>query len=82
MPKFNQPDCFLFDKPADWPEWKQKFRFRTATKLDRETPAVQVSSLVYAMGAFDAYFISKRNVIHERAKLHKLARKPRASTDP
>ena len=51
MPKFNPPDCFLFDKPADWPEWKQRFlRFRTATKLDRETPAVQVSSLVYAMG--------------------------------
>ena len=49
--KFNPPDCFLFDKPADWPEWKQRFlRFRTTTKLDRETPAVQVSSLVYAMG--------------------------------
>ena len=51
MPKFNPPVCFLFDKPADWPEWKQRFlRFRTAAKLDRETPAVQVSSLVYAMG--------------------------------
>ena len=51
MPKFNPPDCFLLDKPADWPEWKQRFlRFRTVTKLDRETPAVQVSSLVYAMG--------------------------------
>ena len=51
MPKFNPPECFQFDKPADWSEWKQRFlRFRTATKLDRETPAVQVSSLVYAMG--------------------------------
>ena len=51
MPKFNPPDCVLFDKPGDWPEWKQRFlRFRTATKLDRETPAVQVSSLAYAMG--------------------------------
>ena len=51
MPKFNPPDSFQFDKPADWPEWKQRFlRFRSATKLDRETSTVQVSSLVYAMG--------------------------------
>ena len=51
MPKFNPPDSFQFDKSADWPKWKQCFlRFRTATKLDRETPTVQVSSLVYAMG--------------------------------
>ena len=118
IPKFNPPDSFQFDKPADWPEWKQRFlRFRTATKLDRETPTVQVSSLVYAMGreaekiyssfqlattvpapvpspaagaaaaaaaaavpdadifdlvmkGFDAYFIPKRNVIHEHAKFH------------
>ena len=50
-PKFNQPDSFQFDKPADWPEWKQRFlRFRSATKLDRKTSTVQVSSLVYAMG--------------------------------
>ena len=117
MPKFNPPDSFQFDKPADWPEWKQRFlRFRSATKLDRETSTVQVSSLVYAMGReaekiyssfqlattvpaaaagadaaavaaaaaavpdadnsdlvmkrFDAYFIPKRNVIHERAKFH------------
>ena len=117
MPKFNPPDSFQFDKPADWPEWKQRFlRFRSATKLDRETSTVQVSSLVYAMGReaekiysgfqlattvpapaagadaaavaaaaaavpdadnfdlvmkrFDAYFIPKRNVIHERAQYH------------
>ena len=113
MPKFNPPECFQFDKPADWPKWKQCFlRFRTATKLKWETPAVQVSSLVYTMGReaekiyssfqlpttvpapaagadanaaapvvdadnfdlvmkrFDAYFIPKRNVIHECAKFH------------
>ena len=47
MPKFNPPDSFQFD----WTEWKQRFlRFRSATKLDRETPTVQVSSLVYTMG--------------------------------
>ena len=51
MPKFNPPDSFQFDKPADLPEWKRRFlRFRSATKLDRETSTLQVSSLVYAMG--------------------------------
>ena len=51
MPKFNPPECFQFDKQADWPGWKQRFlRFRTATKLDGETHAVQVSLLVYMMG--------------------------------
>ena len=113
MPNVNPPESFQFDKPADWPEWKQRFlRFRSATKLDRETPTVQVSLLVYAMGRkaekiyssfqlattvqapaaastaaaaaavpdadnfdllmkwFDAYFIPKRNIIHERPKVH------------
>ena len=51
MPKFNPPDSFQFDKPTNCPEWKQRFlRFRTATKLHRETPTVQVSLLGYAMG--------------------------------
>lgn len=51
MPKFAPPTNFSFDKPGEWPEWKQRFvRFRIATKLDKEG-AVQVSSLIYAMGS-------------------------------
>ena len=52
MAKFNPPTNFSFDKPAEWPDWKQRFvRFRTATKPDKEDGAVQVSSLIYAMGS-------------------------------
>ena len=52
MPKFAPPTNFSFDKPEEWPEWKQRFvRFRIATKLDKEEGAVQVSSLIYAMGS-------------------------------
>ena len=52
MAKFNPPTNFSFDKPGEWPDWKQRFvRFRTATKLDKEDGAVQVSSLIYAMGS-------------------------------
>ncbi|KAK9519969.1 hypothetical protein VZT92_022659 [Zoarces viviparus] len=52
MAKFNPPMNFSFDKPGEWPEWKQRFvRFRTATKLDKEDGTVQVSSLIYAMGS-------------------------------
>ncbi|KAK0156229.1 hypothetical protein N1851_000482 [Merluccius polli] len=52
MAKFNPPTNFSFDKPAEWPDWKQRFvRFRSATKLNKEDGAVQVSSLIYAMGS-------------------------------
>ncbi len=51
MAKFNPPDCFPFDRPNEWADWKQRFqRFRSATKLDKEDGEVQVSSLIYAMG--------------------------------
>lgn len=52
MAKFNPPTNFPFDKPSEWPDWKQRFkRFRTVTKLDKEDGAVQVSSLIYSMGS-------------------------------
>ncbi|XP_056014988.1 uncharacterized protein K02A2.6-like [Ostrea edulis] len=51
MPKFNPPESFDFSRPSEWPEWKQRFcRYRTATKLDKEDEAIQISSLIYAMG--------------------------------
>lgn len=52
MAKFNPPANFSFDKPAEWPNWKQRFvRFKTPTKLSNEDGVVQVSSLIYAMGS-------------------------------
>ena len=75
MPKFNPPDSFQFDKPADWPEWKQRFlRFRTATKLDRETPTVQVSSLAYSVGR-------EAEEIYSSSQLATTVQAPAAGTD-
>ena len=52
MAKFTPPASFAFDKPSEWPEWKQRFqRYRIATKLDKEEGNVQVSCLIYAMGS-------------------------------
>ncbi|XP_019725289.1 uncharacterized protein LOC109515746 isoform X2 [Hippocampus comes] len=52
MAKFNPPGSFPFDRPTEWADWKQRFqRFRVATKLNNEDGEVQVSSLIYAMGA-------------------------------
>ena len=102
MAKFATPTSMDFDTPSSWPDWKTRFaRFRLATELDKKEQAVQVSTLIYVMGAqadkiysqfvfpaatealptpqndyntvlklFDAHFIPKRNVIHERAKLY------------
>ncbi|KAI4901672.1 hypothetical protein NFI96_008116 [Prochilodus magdalenae] len=52
MAKFNPPSEFKFDRPADWPEWKQRFsRYRLATKLNKDNGEIQVSSLIYSMGS-------------------------------
>ena len=52
MAKFEPPTAFNFDRPTEWPEWKQRFsRYRIATGLRTEEGEVQVSALIYAMGA-------------------------------
>ena len=52
MAKFHPPEQFDFSSPTKWPEWRERFlRFRMATKLGKEEGSVQVSSLIYAMGA-------------------------------
>ena len=51
MLKFNPPDSFCSERPAEWSDWKKRFmRYRTATKLDQEDGSVQVSTLIYALG--------------------------------
>ena len=45
------PESFDFKKPESWARWIRRFeRFRLATSLNRKEGAVQVSTLVYAMG--------------------------------
>ena len=56
--KLPPPESLNFDKPTEWPVWKERFnRYRTATKLDKEEGSVQVSQLIYVMGiqAEDVY---------------------------
>ena len=51
MAKFSQIESLKFEKPATWPEWKQRFsRYRLATKLHKEDEEIQVSALIYSMG--------------------------------
>ncbi|CAL9685243.1 unnamed protein product [Knipowitschia caucasica] len=51
MAKFKPPENFNFEKPGEWPSWRQRFaRFRSASKLSLEDADVQVSTLIYAMG--------------------------------
>lgn len=51
MAKFNPPEHFNFERPGDWPVWRQRFtRYRSAVKLGEEDGEVQVSTLIYAMG--------------------------------
>ena len=49
---FKPPEQFDFTKPTGaWPAWRHRFsRYTLASKLDREDKAVQISSLIYAMG--------------------------------
>ena len=48
---FKPTEQFDFSKPTTWPAWRQRFsRCTLASKLDREDKAVQISSLIYAMG--------------------------------
>ncbi|CAM1332561.1 Uncharacterised protein r2_g4166 [Pycnogonum litorale] len=60
MSKVRTPECFTFSEPNKWPSWKERFqRFRLASKLHTEDGEVQVSSLIYCMGA-DAEQIFKQ----------------------
>ena len=45
------PTQFNFTNPLSWPTWLKRFeRFRTASKLDADTPEHQIDSLIYTMG--------------------------------
>ena len=51
MARFKPPGSFDFSRPGQWNEWRRRFaRFATATKLAEDDGAVQVSTLIYAMG--------------------------------
>ena len=48
----GRPDSFVFTKPNEWPKWIRRFffKFRLPSCLDGKPDAMQVNTLVYAMG--------------------------------
>ena len=49
--RFPPPESFNFERPSEWPEWKERFtRYRLASKLHKDTDEVQISALIYSMG--------------------------------
>ena len=49
---FKPPEPFDFTNAESWPAWRRRFeRYYLANELNGKTFAVQVSSLIYAMGA-------------------------------
>ena len=49
--RFPPPESFNFERPSEWPEWKERFtRYRLASKLHKDTDDVQISALIYSMG--------------------------------
>lgn len=49
---YTDPVNFVFERPAEWPDWRQRFeRYRIATNLNKDDGVVQVSCLIYAMGS-------------------------------
>ena len=47
---FKPQKQFDFTKPTAWPAWQRFSLYTLTSKLDREDKAVQISSLIYAMG--------------------------------
>ena len=51
MAKFSPPADMDFSTPEAWPQWKSRFsRFRVATKMNTESSAVQIATLLYSLG--------------------------------
>ena len=65
--KFNPPSPMDFSQPESWPAWRARFeRYRTITKLDKESEDRQVSTVLYCMGPeaegiFTALDLSEEN---------------------
>ena len=51
MPQFQPPPHLHFNKPSEWPRWRETFlRYRRCSKLDKEQEEIQIDSLIYSMG--------------------------------
>ena len=66
--KFNSPTEFDFSCPNKWEDWRDRFlRYRLASKLNKESGEIKVSSLIYSMG-IDAENIMRSFGLEDAAK--------------
>ena len=66
---FKPPEKFSFHQPAGWPEWRDRFfRFRVASKLNKEDGEIQVSSLIYSMSSDAERVFSQFNLSEDEGK--------------
>ena len=71
--KFNSPTEFDFSYPNKWEDWRDRFlRYRLATKLNKESGEIQVSSVIYSMG-IDAENIMRSFGLEDAAKIRAVA---------
>lgn len=46
------PEKFDFSQPAEWPKWVKRFeRFQEASELNKKSDKLQISTLIYCIGA-------------------------------
>jgi hypothetical protein len=68
------PNNFDFGNPAGWPEWKQRYtRYHSIQKLNKESDALQIDSLLYIMGdTAEHIFPQLKLTTDEKAKYDKV----------
>lgn len=77
MAKFQQPAEFDFQKPVEWPAWRNRFeRFAEISKVTREDGSYQVSTLLYTMGPqaehiFKSFNLSEADAVVLKTVLEK-----------
>ena len=60
------PEQFDFKRPDDWSRWKRRFElYRSASALDKEEEARQVSALLYCMGETAGDVLTSTNIATE-----------------
>jgi len=66
------PEPFDFKKPDGWVKWKRRFeQFLSASGLDKEDEARQVSTLLYCLGEEAEGVLASTNISEEARKKYK-----------
>ena len=67
--RLEPPEAFDFKSPDHWPQWRRRFeQCQSASALDKEDEARQVSALMYCMGETAADVLTSTNISAEDRK--------------